>query len=122
MQKLAEQRQSPPHSSTSPVRSAGPSPCIVLKNMFDPSSETEPNWDEDIKNDVREECKKFGSVLHVYVDKNSQGFVYMKLGSINAATSAINALNGRWFAGRQLAADYMSESTYHDRFPDSKKV
>jgi RNA-binding protein 39 len=68
-----------------------------LKNMFDPSTEvrinwlftvtlyslsfnwitdinyydlqTEPDFDLDIKEDVEEECSKYGRVKHIYVDK-----------------------------------------------------
>ena len=95
-----------------------PSPCLLLKNMFNPSEcapylprysvwlslqgfvgchlaalqlrcrasaclaqglrscltrrETEPNWDEDIEKDVKEECSKYGAVNHAHVDKNSK--------------------------------------------------
>ena len=34
--------------------------------------ETDPNWDLDIGNDVKEEGEKFGPVMHHYVDKNSK--------------------------------------------------
>lgn len=34
--------------------------------------ETEPNWDQDIATDVKEECEKYGPVDHIYVDRNSQ--------------------------------------------------
>lgn len=34
--------------------------------------ETEPNWDEDIEKDVKEECSKYGAVNHAHVDKNSK--------------------------------------------------
>ena len=34
--------------------------------------ETDPNWDLDIGNDVKDECQKFGPVQHHYVDKNSK--------------------------------------------------
>jgi len=97
------------------------SPCILLKNMFDPSAETEPNWDQDIKEDVAEECGKFGSILHVHVDKNSQGFVHMKFGSITGAQNAINALNKRWFAGRMITAEFIPEPRYHQLFPEAQK-
>jgi RNA-binding protein 39 len=46
--------------------------CILLKNMFDPATETDPNFDQEIKDDVEEECSKFGPVLHIYVDKTSK--------------------------------------------------
>ena len=34
--------------------------------------ETEPNWDEEIEKDVKEECSKYGAVNHAHVDKNSK--------------------------------------------------
>lgn len=74
-----------------------PSECLLLKNMFDPSTEvgvniflvcftvlyhklirlyaciclvqTELNFDEDIEEDVRDECSKFGKLNHIFVDK-----------------------------------------------------
>jgi hypothetical protein len=54
-----------------------PSRAILLKNMFDPSQETEEGWDLDIAEDVKEECEKHGPVLHVGVQKDSSGEVYV---------------------------------------------
>ena len=48
------------------------SPCFMLTNMFDPSNETDPHWELDIRDDVLEECSKYGSVVHIYVDKSSK--------------------------------------------------
>lgn len=47
-------------------------PCLLLKNMFDASSQTEPDWVTEVAEDVKDECSKFGQVLHIYVDKDSQ--------------------------------------------------
>lgn len=46
-----------------------PSEFLLLKNMFDPSSEADPEFDLDIKEDVQDECSKFGAVKHIFVDK-----------------------------------------------------
>lgn len=69
-----------------------PSECLLLKNMFDPATEvcdflvylyllvpsclmfyifmqTDPDFDMDIKDDVEEECSKYGRVKHIYVDR-----------------------------------------------------
>ncbi|XP_022978010.1 RNA-binding protein 39-like isoform X2 [Cucurbita maxima] len=60
-----------PANFTPPVlQSVGsPSECLLLKNMFDPSMETAPDFDLEIKEDVEEECSKYGHVKHIYVDK-----------------------------------------------------
>ncbi|KAH0969683.1 hypothetical protein GBA52_028475 [Prunus armeniaca] len=52
---------------TEPI--GNPSECLLLKNMFDPATEREPDFDIDIKDDVEEECSKCGRVKHIYVDK-----------------------------------------------------
>lgn len=82
--------QTIPTPATEPVGS--PSECLLLKNMFDPATEVcdflvffvassynilmfkifmqmDPDYDMDIKEDVEEECSKYGRVRHAYVDK-----------------------------------------------------
>jgi len=77
--------------------------CFMLSNMFDPINEREPNWDQEISDDVMEECNKHGGVHHIYVDKASpQGNVYVKCPNIGTAVAAVNALHGRWFAGQSV--------------------
>ncbi|GFV07424.1 RNA-binding protein 39 [Trichonephila clavipes] len=94
--------------------------CFLLSNMFDPASETNPNWDEEIRNDVIEECRKHGGAMHVFVDKMSpQGNVYVKCPTIAAAVASVTALHGRWFAGRMITAAYVPVVNYHSLFPDS---
>ncbi|XP_011046657.1 PREDICTED: RNA-binding protein 39-like [Populus euphratica] len=97
-----------------------PSDCLFLKNMFDPKAETEPDFDLDIKEDVQEECSRFGNVKHIYVDKNSAGFVYMRFENMQAAINAQRALHGRWFAGKLITATFMVPQTYEAKFPDSR--
>ncbi|KAL2103668.1 hypothetical protein ACEWY4_000536 [Coilia grayii] len=94
--------------------------CLQLSNMFSPQSENEPGWDKEIQDDVIEECNKHGGIVHIYVDKNStQGNVYVKCPTIPAAMAAVNALHGRWFAGKMITAAYVPLPTYHNLFPDS---
>uniref|UniRef100_A0A8D3DEN7 RRM domain-containing protein n=1 Tax=Scophthalmus maximus TaxID=52904 RepID=A0A8D3DEN7_SCOMX len=78
-----------------------------------------PGWDVDIQHDVIEECNKHGGVVYVYVDKNSEGNVYVKCPSIPAAMAAVNALHGRYFAGKMITAAFVPLSTYHNLFPES---
>ncbi|XP_027352758.1 RNA-binding protein 39 isoform X1 [Abrus precatorius] len=84
-----------------------PSECLLLKNMFDPTTETEPDFDLDIKEDVEEECSKFGRVKHIYVDKRSAGFVYLQFETVEAASAAQRAMHMRWFARRLISAIFM---------------
>uniref|UniRef100_A0A6M2EDS5 RRM domain-containing protein n=1 Tax=Populus davidiana TaxID=266767 RepID=A0A6M2EDS5_9ROSI len=93
-----------------------PSECLLLKNMFDPATETEPDFDLDIKEDVEEECSKYGQVDHIFVDKNSAGCVYLRFGSIEAAAGAQRAMHMRWFARRLILAVFMPTREYEARF------
>lgn len=49
-----------------------PTECLLLKNLFDPTTETEEDWHLDIAEDVKEECGKHGPVDHIFVDKDSR--------------------------------------------------
>ncbi|XP_010028763.2 RNA-binding protein 39 [Eucalyptus grandis] len=97
-----------------------PSECLLLKNMFDPTLETEPDFELDIKEDVQEECSKFGNLRHIFVDKNSSGFVYLRFEDTQSASNAQRALHGRWFAGKMITATFMVPLTYEAKFPDSR--
>ncbi|CAH8353702.1 unnamed protein product [Eruca vesicaria subsp. sativa] len=89
-----------------------PSECLLLKNMFDPATETELDFDEDIKEDVGSECSKYGRVNHIYVDKNSAGFVYLRFDSVQAAVAAQRAMHMRWFAQKMISAIFMPPHEY----------
>nr|CAG4646177.1 EOG090X04AR [Macrothrix elegans] len=111
------------HQQALPVAAVAPpiaTQCFMLSNMFDPNSETHPLWHQEIMDDVMDECDKHGGVLHIYVDKASpQGNVYVKCPSVTVALNAVNALHGRWFAGRIITAAYVPLLNYHSLFPDS---
>lgn len=93
-----------------------PTQCLLLKNMFDPGEETEEGWSEDIAEDVRGECAKYGEVVFLHVDTESRGLVYLKFGSVQAAVEAQKAMHGRWFGARQLAADYQFTQIFNTHF------
>lgn len=47
--------------------------CSLLKNMFDPAEETDPNWDSELRDDVAMEAgDKYGKVVDIFVLKDSQ--------------------------------------------------
>merc|ERR1711981_1147203 len=94
--------------------------CFMLSNMFDPITETATGWDLEVRDDVIEEGNKHGGFLHIVVDKASpQGNVYVKCPNIATAVAAVNALHGRWFAGKVITAAYVPLVNYHNLFPDS---
>ena len=78
--------------------------------------ETEDEWWLDIAEDVREECAQFGEVTHAFVDRESEGFVYLKFADVAGASKAKDALHGRWFAGRTVAAEFQFTAVYDRHF------
>jgi len=113
----AAQRQQQQLATTNPPIATQ---CFMLTNMFDPSKESESGWDQEIRDDVIDECNKYGGVLHLYVDKVApQGNVYVKCPTVNTAVSAVNALHGRWFAGNVITAAYVPLVNYHNLFSDA---
>ena len=46
----------------------------------------------------------------------AQGFVYLKFSSQARAQAAQKALHGRWFAGRQVVAEFQIEGLYRNYF------
>lgn len=97
--------------------------CFMLSNMFDPGIESKLNWDQEIRDDVIEECSKHGGVLHLYVDKASpQGNVYVKCPTIAAAVASVNSLHGRFFGGKVITAAYVPLPNYHTLFPEAQRA
>uniref|UniRef100_A0A9J7X2X7 RNA binding motif protein 39b n=2 Tax=Cyprinus carpio TaxID=7962 RepID=A0A9J7X2X7_CYPCA len=93
---------------------------LIIKFLVLLCRENDPGWDLEIKDDVIEECRKHGGIVHIYVDKNSaQGNVYVKCPTIPVAMAVVGALHGRWFAGKMITAAYVPLPTYHNLFPDA---
>jgi len=92
--------------------------CVLLKQMFDSSKETDPDFDLEIREDVCEEVGQYGRLVHIYVDKTSRdGRIYLKFGGTDAAEKALRGLNGRWFAQNRIEANFMLEDAYKQMFP-----
>jgi HIV Tat-specific factor 1 len=59
----------------------------------------------DIKEDVREECEKFGQVTNVVLyDKEEDGVMTVRFSDARAANACVEVFDGRWFDKRQVVA------------------
>ncbi|EGD83699.1 hypothetical protein PTSG_04304 [Salpingoeca rosetta] len=97
-----------------------PTNFLKLSNMFDPAAETDPDWHEDVRDEVLEASTKYGPVFHIFVDKTApQGQVFLKFKDSVASAQAYQAMNGRLFDGRTVKAEYMKETFYTTRFLDA---
>merc|ERR550525_532725 len=95
-------------------------PCVILKNMFNPAQETDPDFDLDIREDVMDEVQKYGTLRHIYVDKTStDGRVFLKFAENGGAAKTLQALHNRWFGQNQIQATYVPLDQYSSQFPDA---
>lgn len=97
--------------------STRPSPCVLLQHMYDPATETDPDWAVEIAEEIREECGKFGRIEHIKIPKTTEGDVFVRFGSNDSAQAAVASLNGRWFGGRQIVALFIPLKNYLEHFP-----
>ena len=94
-----------------------PTPCLLLSNLFDPTQETGEAWEQEIADDVQEECEaKCGRVAHIHVHRDSPGDVYVRFQELAAAEKAHEMMNGRWFAARQVSSSFQFAPLYAEHF------
>lgn len=123
MAKLARDHiQTAKPKSASPAPAPLETPCILLRNMFDPAKEEAEadgaDWAHEIELDVREECASHGTVTHCRVDAASRGHVYVRFSRASEAKAALAALSGRFFAGQQIVGEYVGEREYGEMHPN----
>lgn len=59
---------------------------------------------------------KYGHVIHISVDPNSNGEIYLKFDKISGGEKAIQGLNGRYFGGRMITAQPVVDAVYSSLF------
>ncbi|KAF2663747.1 splicing factor, CC1-like protein [Microthyrium microscopicum] len=104
---------------TKPVAINAPqaSRCVVLRNMFDATEEEGDAWIKELEEDVKAECEeKYGHVVHIALDPNTQGDIYVKFDRIDGGENAIRGLNGRFFGGRTISAQPVVDAVYSSLF------
>lgn len=103
----------------------GPGPAtevLCLMNMVVPEELKDDEEYEDILEDVREECSKYGYVKSLdiprpmeNVDVPGVGKVFIEFGSVMDCQKAQQALTGRKFANRVVVTSYFEPDAYHRR-------
>jgi len=89
-----------------------PSDILCLENLVAPGE-----VDEDLREEVKEECRKFGRIraVKIYEGKEpSRVRVFVDFVSDEAVDKAVKALNGRWFGGRQVQAFQYNPGEFED--------
>lgn len=80
-------------------------------------------WIKELEDDVRAECEeKYGHVVHIALDPNSQGDIYLKFDRVQGGENAIKGLNGRFFGGKQITAQPVVDAVYSSLFSRTKAI
>ncbi|OJJ41791.1 hypothetical protein ASPWEDRAFT_99650 [Aspergillus wentii DTO 134E9] len=90
---------------------------LQLLNMVTPEELMDNDDYEEICDDVREECSKYGQILDVKVPRPSGGSrqssgvgkIFVKFDTVESTTNALKALAGRKFSDRTVVTTYFSE-------------
>lgn len=97
---------------------------VIIKNMFHPMDfEDDPLVLNEIREDLRVECSKFGQIRKLLLfDRHPDGVASVSFREPEEADYCIQTLDGRWFGGRQITAqvwdgttDYQVEETTRER-------
>lgn len=139
-QKTAAKSQ---HKNKAPIEEVAPSRCVLLKHMYNQAEcvlppplppissdadtynrETDPNWQDELRDDVRTECEdKYGHVVHIGLAlDNDDGEIYIKFDRVQGGQNAYRGLSGRYFGGRQITAQYVVDAVYRMVFPEASNL
>lgn len=89
--------------------------------------ETEADWDKYLAEEVKKECEtSYGKVAFLKVEpysavsfwrlnsnesnRNEQGEIYVRFETVDTAAKAIAGLNGRYFGGNTITANFISDA------------
>eukprot|EP01135_Chromosphaera_perkinsii_P001400 Nk52_evm1s167 gene=Nk52_evmTU1s167 len=95
---------------------------VIMQNLFEPKEFVEdPKSLDEIKEDVEEECSRFGIVKKCFVfDKNEKGVVSVQYETVEGAERCIKVMNGRFFGGRKVEAFHWDGKTRYSNDEDEK--
>lgn len=91
-----------------------PSPVLRLLNLIDDSHLHNEEEYEDILEDMKEECQKYGSVVSLLIPKENpgKGQVFVEYANANDSKEAQRLLTGRTFDGKLVVATFYPLSAY----------
>lgn len=81
---------------------------VIIKYMFDPiEAARDPNFYENLRIEIEAEFKKIGNVEALKIfERHPEGVIAIKYSYEYDAQKCIEIMNGRWFDGRQLVAEF----------------
>jgi len=104
------------------VTSGPPTEVLCLLNMVTPDELRDEEEYEDILEDIKEECTKYGVVRSVEIPRPIEGVevpgcgkVFVEFNSVLDCQKAQQALTGRKFSDRVVVTSYFDPDKYHRR-------
>lgn len=99
---------------------AGESRVVQLLNMVTAEELMDPEEYEEIRDDVKDECSKFGPVVDLKIPRPSGGSrqstgvgkIFVKFDTAESAKKALQALAGRKFADRTVVTTFFPEENF----------
>ncbi|KAJ7986457.1 hypothetical protein DPEC_G00340090 [Dallia pectoralis] len=91
-----------------------PSPVLRLLNLIDDSHLHNEEEYDDISEDIKEECQKYGSVVSLLIPKENpgKGQVFVEYANAGDSKEAQRLLTGRTFDGKFVVATFYPLSAY----------
>ncbi|KAJ2991625.1 hypothetical protein NUW58_g2447 [Xylaria curta] len=88
---------------------------IVLRNMLDGMEDLQSEMENGLGQEIGEECgDKYGRVERLYIDIEGRR-VFIKFTDQVSALRAVNALDGRIFAGNAIVPQYYDPEKFDKR-------
>ena len=95
-----------------------PSNSVILKNVWSSLDSSDATFFTELEEDMRVECARHGVVERVQVV--AHGSVIVRFAELNAAIACQKVMNGRWFAGRQIEAQFEQSTNENLSDADAK--
>ncbi|XP_061440699.1 serine/threonine-protein kinase Kist [Rhineura floridana] len=91
-----------------------PTPVLRLLNILSDTSLQNEEEFEDIVDDIREECCKYGEIISLFVPKENpgKGHVFVEYANAGDSKAAQRALTGKRFDGKFVVATFYPLSAY----------
>lgn len=118
------QSQSINSTSSSPSSRWGQGPkdlssidlVCMMSNLIEPEELEDPQEAQELTEDITTECEKFGSLadpIKIHISSSTgKVIVFVKYNNPSDCALAIQKMNGRWFAGRQISAKVFPVNLY----------
>uniref|UniRef100_A0A9R1SP64 Splicing factor U2AF subunit n=2 Tax=Cyprinus carpio TaxID=7962 RepID=A0A9R1SP64_CYPCA len=113
-----------PGLMTNPMMQMGgiPTEVLCLMNMVAPEELLDDEEYEEIVEDVKEECSKYGQVKSIEIPRPVDGLevpgtgkIFVEFTTVFDSQKAMQALTGRKFANRVVVTKYCDPDAYHRR-------